>query len=212
MSPRATAFRASSPAAIITDGFDVFVHDVIAAITTAPSASSNARPSASFTGARLELERRAFVAAHAGQRLREAGLRARAATRGPAAGPGPASDGSTVERSSSIVSSYCGTDGGIVPEALLLRVRLDERDEIVGTAGRAQVAQRLVVDREERARRAVLGRHVADRRPVLERDAADAFAVELDELADHAVLAQQLGDGEHEVGRGRRPAAARRRA
>src|SRR5207244_4073019 len=34
--PRSTAFLASRPAAIITLGFDVFVHDVIAAITTAP--------------------------------------------------------------------------------------------------------------------------------------------------------------------------------
>jgi hypothetical protein len=32
--PRATALRASNPAPIITDGFDVFVHDVIAAMTT----------------------------------------------------------------------------------------------------------------------------------------------------------------------------------
>jgi hypothetical protein len=34
--PRSTAFFARSPAATITDGFDVFVHEVIAAITTAP--------------------------------------------------------------------------------------------------------------------------------------------------------------------------------
>ena len=40
VSPRSTAFRASRPAATITDGFDVFVHDVIAAITTAPWSSS----------------------------------------------------------------------------------------------------------------------------------------------------------------------------
>ena len=33
-------------------------------------------------------------------------------------------------------------------------------------------------------------------------NATDTFAVELDELADHTVLAQQLGDGQHEVGRG----------
>ena len=35
-SPRSTAFFASSPAPIITLGFDVFVQLVIAAITTAP--------------------------------------------------------------------------------------------------------------------------------------------------------------------------------
>lgn len=39
LSPRATAFFAKMPAAIITDGFDVFVQLVIAAITTEPSCS-----------------------------------------------------------------------------------------------------------------------------------------------------------------------------
>src|SRR5262249_8003653 len=34
--PRAAALRASRPAAIITLGFDVLVHDVMAAITTSP--------------------------------------------------------------------------------------------------------------------------------------------------------------------------------
>src|SRR6185369_15838413 len=37
--PRSTAFRASSPAAIITLGFEVFVQLVIAAITTDPCSS-----------------------------------------------------------------------------------------------------------------------------------------------------------------------------
>ena len=34
--PRVRALRATRPAAIMTDGFDVFVHDVIAAIVTSP--------------------------------------------------------------------------------------------------------------------------------------------------------------------------------
>ncbi len=34
--PRSTAFFARRPAPIMTDGFDVFVHDVIAAMTTLP--------------------------------------------------------------------------------------------------------------------------------------------------------------------------------
>ncbi len=34
--PRSTALRASRPAATITDGFDVLVHEVMAAMTTAP--------------------------------------------------------------------------------------------------------------------------------------------------------------------------------
>src|SRR5262245_19196122 len=43
--PFATALRASRPAPIITLGFDVLVHDVIAAITTSPWPRSCSRPS-----------------------------------------------------------------------------------------------------------------------------------------------------------------------
>src|SRR6266851_6004972 len=49
--PFATALRASRPAPIITSGFDVLVHDVIAAITTSPWPRSCLRPS---TGTRLD--------------------------------------------------------------------------------------------------------------------------------------------------------------
>ena len=91
----------------------------------------------------------------------------------------------------------------VVPEALLLRVGLDELDLLLGAAGELQVAQRLGVDREDRARRAELRRHVADGRPVGQRQVGQAGPVELDELADHAVLAQHLGDGQDEVGGGR---------
>ena len=92
---------------------------------------------------------------------------------------------------------------GVVPQPLLARVRLDQLDPLLRAAGELEVAQRLGVDREHRARRAELRAHVADRRAVGERQVRHARAVELDELADHAVLAQHLGDGEHEVGRGR---------
>src|SRR5688500_8979372 len=47
LSPRSTAFFASSPAPTITLGFDVFVHDVIAAITTVPSPISASTPASS---------------------------------------------------------------------------------------------------------------------------------------------------------------------
>ena len=94
-------------------------------------------------------------------------------------------------------------DRRVVPEAVLLGVGLDQRDLVVLAAGEAQVAQRLVVDREDRAGRAVLGAHVADGGAVGQRHGADARAVELDELADDAVLAQHLGDREDEVGGGR---------
>src|SRR5581483_7951833 len=47
--PRSTAFLANRPAASITEGFDVLVQLVMAAITTCPSSTSNAVPSASVT-------------------------------------------------------------------------------------------------------------------------------------------------------------------
>ncbi len=91
----------------------------------------------------------------------------------------------------------------VVPQPLLLRIRLDQRDELRRAAGELQVAQRLGVDREDRAGRAELRAHVADRRAVGERQVREAVAVELDEHADDAALAQHLRDGQHEVGRGR---------
>src|SRR6266540_282801 len=49
-SPRSTAFLASSPAAIITDGLEVLVQLVMAAITTCPWSRSKLAPSDSRTG------------------------------------------------------------------------------------------------------------------------------------------------------------------
>src|SRR5881409_349972 len=43
--PRSTALRASSPAPTITNGFEVLVHDVMAATTTAPWSISTSSPS-----------------------------------------------------------------------------------------------------------------------------------------------------------------------
>src|SRR6266536_6461601 len=48
--PRSTAFFASSAAATITDGLDVLVHDVMAAMATAPWSSTTRLPSARVTG------------------------------------------------------------------------------------------------------------------------------------------------------------------
>jgi hypothetical protein len=47
--PFFAALRARMPAAIITDGFDVFVHEVIAAMATAPWSIVNGSPSAMAT-------------------------------------------------------------------------------------------------------------------------------------------------------------------
>src|SRR4029450_10506254 len=51
--PRSTALRASSPAASITDGLEVLVQEVMAAMTTWPWSRSKPVPSSSRTGTRL---------------------------------------------------------------------------------------------------------------------------------------------------------------
>ena len=48
--PFSVALRASTAAAIITEGLEVLVHEVIEAIDTAPWSSSNSRPSGMDTG------------------------------------------------------------------------------------------------------------------------------------------------------------------
>ncbi len=91
---------------------------------------------------------------------------------------------------------------GVVEHPLLAGVGVDQLDRLGRAAGQLQVAQRLGVDREDRAGRAELGRHVADRRPVGQPQGGQARPEELDELGDDPVLAQHLGHGEHQVGRG----------
>ncbi len=52
--PLSSAFFARSPAAIMTDGFEVLVHEVIAASATEPWSSVKDAPSAVVTGEGLE--------------------------------------------------------------------------------------------------------------------------------------------------------------
>src|SRR5580704_1585599 len=63
--PRATAFWASSPAASITCGLDVFVQLVIAAITTWPSATSTGSPPRRAVATRSDVPEPASGAADA---------------------------------------------------------------------------------------------------------------------------------------------------
>src|SRR5688572_8271830 len=53
VSPRSTAFFASSAAPTITEGLEVLVQEVMAATVTAPWSISKALPSASVTGTGL---------------------------------------------------------------------------------------------------------------------------------------------------------------
>ena len=85
---------------------------------------------------------------------------------------------------------------------LLLHVPLDERHLLGRPAGEPQVGQGLVVHGEEAHRGPVLGGHVGDRGPVGERHALETAPEELDELSDHPILPQDLGDREHQVGGG----------
>ena len=229
-SPRATAFRASRPAPTMTVGFDVFVHEVIAAIATdpvrivaAPSTSSAiaGRPPSTATRPRRRVGRPVGSPRHAGTNAGGSSPGTTRPTRPPRAvagtrtsppgrrGPrapgrssgscpqaasgtrscgrrGPATDGSTVARSSSSSSSKSGPAPapatGPAP-----RIPLDQVDRSAERPGQAEVGERLVVDREERRRRPELGAHVADRRPVGEGQAGEAVAGELDERADDTV-------------------------
>ena len=189
--PRLMAFRASRPAATITEGFEVLVHEVIAAITTEPSCSI-----ASW----FAVERRGHadvpVAEDTVEARRDVGDRD--AILRPAR-PGQArDDGREVELLQHVERRHLVA---VAPEqALGLRVAVDELGGIAAPRC-AEVAERLVVDREERRGRAVLGTHVRERGAIGEREGREPVAAELDERADDAALAQQLGQGEHEVGR-----------
>ena len=91
----------------------------------------------------------------------------------------------------------------VVPQTLCLRIGFDQLDLVRVTSRQAQVVERFLVDRADRAGRAVFRRHVAERGAVGQRQVLQTGAEELHELADHAVLAQHLGHGQHKVGRGR---------
>ena len=121
-----TALRASSPAASITLGFDVFVQLVIAAITTLPcpivsSSAAEAVTSSSPGSVRPGVachpsatNRPTSVAFGSGSRRgrgtpRRTSPTRRAAPPGPAGACGPAIDGSTAERSRSRISLNVGS-------------------------------------------------------------------------------------------------------
>src|SRR5699024_6432797 len=102
LSPRLRALRASRPAAIITEGFEVFVHEVIDAIATAALASSKLRPSAVVTSTDLPSSPGAawvWMGLANWVFALESSMRS-------CGGFGPEIEGTTVERSSSRYSEY----------------------------------------------------------------------------------------------------------
>ena len=139
--PRSTAFFASSPAATITDGFDVFVQLVIAAITTEPCCSVGRRrrrrgrvADAGVAVGSAGLPAFFFGFVRLGSASRERLLHVWTARRGPAGASGPARLGSTVAEVE-LAACRCTSASGVVgavEQALLLRVRLDQLDLLVG--------------------------------------------------------------------------------
>ncbi len=240
MRPRSTAFFASNPAPTMTAGFEVFVHDVIAAITTEPWSRWNDLSCVrhldggllgeddagrgrdgrirslllvTWRGGRERVARReglgdglvvpvAVVDAEARERVDERPLRVseRHAILRPARPCERRLDGGEVEVDHLRVGRRRIR---VVPERILLAVRLYERDVLGRPAGEPQIAQRLVVDGEEAARRAVLGRHVPDGRAVGKWQRVEPVPEVLDELPDDPGLAQDLRHGEDEIRRRR---------
>ncbi len=86
--------------------------------------------------------------------------------------------------------------------ALRLRVGLDQGDARGFAPGGLEIAKRLRVDGKEAAGRAIFRSHVGERGAVGDRHGVEAGAEKFDEFADDALLAQHLGDGQNEIGRG----------
>src|SRR3984957_4593879 len=88
----------------------------------------------------------------------------------------------------------------VVEKALLARIGFDQRNLFFRATGQAKIGESFFVHREDTAGGAVFGRHVGDGGAIRERQFRQAGAKIFDELPNHAVLAQHLGDGENEVG------------
>ncbi len=91
----------------------------------------------------------------------------------------------------------------LAPHALDLGVGFHQGDAVGVAAGGGQIVDGRPGDREEAAGGAVLRGHVGDGRLIFQGHLGQARTEEFDELADHALLAEHLGDGEHQVGGGR---------
>ena len=93
-------------------------------------------------------------------------------------------------------------DRRVDPETLFAGIGFDQRDLVLFAAGQAQIVDRLVIDAEKAARRAIFGRHIGQRRTIGQGQPGQARSVIFDKPPDHAVFAQHVGCGQHEVGRG----------
>ena len=92
---------------------------------------------------------------------------------------------------------------GTPEQPLGLGVSVDELHARFVAARQPQVVERHVIDGKNGDGRAVLRTHVPQRGAIGNRQVFEAGPEKLDELSDDAVLAQPLGNREHEIGRGR---------
>ncbi|MNG96892.1 hypothetical protein D3C79_559780 [compost metagenome] len=95
-----------------------------------------------------------------------------------------------------------GIRQAVGPEARLLGIGLHQLDLFTITAGEPQVVDGLAVDEEHGRGGAVFRCHVGDGGAIAEGQGARALTTELQIGADHFLLAQELGQGEHHVGGG----------
>ena len=86
------------------------------------------------------------------------------------------------------------------PHALGFSIGLDERDALGLAARGRQIVDRPLINREEAARRTIFGRHIGNSGAVSDGHVIEPRTVELDELSDHAPLAQHLRHRQHEIG------------
>jgi hypothetical protein len=170
----------------------VFVQLVIAAITTEPSANSNESPLFCTLACFAGFGER-FLERDLGLRERHAVLRA--------LGPGHRGHH---RREIEFQLVRKNRIGRLVraEKSLLLCIGFDELHLRFAAIGEAQVGERLRIHGEESHRRAIFGGHVGDRGAVGKREARKARPVELHKFSDDAFLAQHLGHGQHQVGRG----------
>ena len=100
----------------------------------------------------------------------------------------------------------------IGPQTLLLGIGLNQRNLVLVTAGQPQIIERLFINAKEATGRTIFGRHIGERRAVGKRQRRQTRPVIFDKTPDHALGAQHLRCGQHQVGRGHTLGQARRSA
>src|SRR5690606_32562949 len=93
-----------------------------------------------------------------------------------------------------------GARQAVGPQSGVLGVGLYQSDLLVLSTSEFQVVDGLLVNVEHRGRGAVLGRHVRNGRAVSQGQVRSAFAIELEIGGDHLFAAQELGQGQYQVG------------